>query len=279
MRPRSLVLASVAFAIGSSLLPAAEASVSVAENSPSRVAIPEPQPAVISQAELLRRAQAANEDLYASLHSFVCDESISRTRENLKQTKIRKLDLLTTRVSFENGQELYSDVRQNSSTRADLSAAGGAWSEGEFGTLLRQTQQLLKTQQVTFERLGERDGTPVAYVTFEVSREDSPWVLVVDGRSYKVPFRTEVALEQANGHILSVQRDATEIPSNLFISEIQWSVEMRPTNLAGADWLLPAEGEYAVSYVDSNQRDRNRMTFGNYRRYGSEVALRFDALN
>jgi hypothetical protein len=239
----------------------------------------EPQRSPISNAELLRKAQEANEDLYASLRSFVCDESIWRTRENLKGRKTRNLDTLTTRVSFENGQESYSEVHQNSLSRPDLSSAGGAWSEGEFGTLLRQTQQLLRTEQVVFEGSGERSGTPVAFVSFAVSRDDSPWVLVVDGRSYKIPFRTEIAIEAATGHILSVKRDATEIPPSLYISEIQWSVDMRPTTLAGSSWLLPAEGEYAVSYTDGSQRDRNRMTFGNYRRYGSEVALRFDPVN
>lgn len=234
---------------------------------------------VIAASELLRKAQTANEDLYSSLRSFVCDESVWRTRENLQATKIRNLDTLTTRVSFENGQEMYSDVRQNNVRRPGLESAGGAWSVGEFGTLLRQTQQLLRTQRVTFQGSGEEGGTAVAYVSFQVSREDSPWSLVVDGRSYKIPFRTQVTLELSTGHILAVKRDATDIPQKLYISEIEWSVEMRPTAMAGGSWLLPADGEYAVSYAESNQRDRNRMAFGNYRRYGSETTLRFDAID
>jgi hypothetical protein len=256
---------------------AAEAAAPIGEIAPSPPVQVESNSSAVAEAELLRKAQAANEDLYASLRSFVCDEDVWRTRENLKATKVRNLDVLTARVSFENGQEVYSDVYQDKVRRSGLEAAGGAWSVGEFGTLLRQTQQLLKTQQVTVEGSGDENGTPVAYVSFDVSREDSPWSLVVEGRSYKIPFRTRVTLEVSTGHILSVRRDATALPPRLFISEIEWSVDMRPTPMAGASWLLPAAGEYAVSYAGSNQRDRNRMAFGNYRRYGSESTLRFDA--
>ena len=258
---------------------AAEAAGPMGDIPPSPQVQIEPNASAIAPAELLRRAQTANEDLYASLRSFVCDEDVRRTRENLKATRIRSLDTLTARVSFENGQEVYSDVYQDKVRRSGLEAAGGAWSVGEFGTLLRQTQQLLRTQQVTVEGSGDENGTPVAYVSFETSREDSLWSLVVEGRSYKIPFRTRVTLEVSTGHILSVKRDATELPPRLFISEIEWSVDMRPTTMAGASWLLPAAGEYAVSYAGSNQRDRNRMAFGNYRRYGSETTLRFDAID
>lgn len=233
----------------------------------------------MTDADLLRRVQVANEDLYASLRSFVCDESVVRTRESLTRGKTRKVDTLTTRVSFENGQEQYTDVRQNNIGRSSLSAVGGAWSEGEFGTLLRQTQQLLRTQQVRQENSGDSEGAAVAFLNFAVSQEDSPWILVVEGRSYKLPFRTEVAVERSSGHILSVKREATQIPRELCISGIEWAVNMGATDLAGSSWLLPIRGEYAVSYLESNRRERNEMTFGNYRRYGSEVALRFDPVN
>ena len=230
----------------------------------------------LTDAALLRRVQAANEDLYASLQYFVCGETVVRTRENLNATKVRKLDTLTARVSFENGEEQYSDVRQNRVSRAGFSAAGGAWSEGEFGTLLRQTQQLLKTQQIAVQAITDQGGTSVALLGFDVAGEDSPWTLVVEGRSYKIPFRTEVLVETGSGHILSVKRSALQIPREVVISEIEWAVQLGATNLNGETWLLPSHAEYSVSYARSNRREHNQMSFGNYRRYGAEAALRFD---
>ncbi len=271
------VVMSYAFATNSL---AADVSASVEETQPARQVFGEQKVLTpLDSADLLRQAQSANDEFFSSLQSFVCDENVSRTRENLRQMKTRSLDTLTTRVSFENGQEQYSEVRKNGLKLPDLSAAGGAWSEGEFGTLLHQTQQLLKTQPVVFQGNGEGNEIPVTYVSFDVAQEVSPWILIVEGRSYRIPFHTEVGMETTSGHILSVKRTTAELPRELLISEIEWSVKMGPTSLAGASWLLPVEGEYAVSYANSHRRERNQMTFTNYRRYGSEVALRFDPIN
>lgn len=53
------------------------------------------------------------------------------------------------------------------------------------------------------------------------------------------------------------------------------SVTLRQTRLQGSDWTLPASAEYGVSYAEKNRRELNRITFDHYRRYGSEVAVRF----
>ena len=244
---------------------------------------PEPEPAhpvVVrdaSQADLLSRVRLANEALYENLQSFVCDETVTRMRESLTGTKFHKLDELTTRVSFENGQEQYTDVRQNGAARSSLSAVGGAWSEGEFGTLLRQTEQLLKTQPVQVEASLDPGGRALTSLSFDAGEEESPWTLVVEGRAYKVPFHTEVTIEAATGNIIRVRRTAGHLPSELCISRLEWAVTLAPTTLNGSSWLLPSSGEYAVEYPNSRKVEHSRLSFGNYRRYGSEAALRFDA--
>ena len=229
--------------------------------------------------DLLRKAQSANEDLYNSLQSFVCDEKIRRVRASLDLSNIRPVDTLTARVSFENGNEHYTDVRRNKGPRARLSNVSGAWSEGEFGTLLRQTQQLLKVQQVTSEGLTALDGAPAVVYTFEVSKEQSPWNLIVEGRSYPVPFRTQVWVSETTGQILKVSRVSTWMDPELRISELLWSVSLQMVNLNGAQWLLPTSGEYSVFYEAENRREWNRLNFTNYHRYGSEASLRFTEID
>ena len=109
-----------------------------------QVAIPQP----VLCDDILSKARAANENLYSSLQSFVCHERIERFRGPLNAETGRALDTVTANLSFENGVEHYSDVRQNARPRDGISNLTGAWSEGEFGTLLLQTETLLKTQPV-----------------------------------------------------------------------------------------------------------------------------------
>lgn len=225
--------------------------------------------------DLLARAQLENELLYADLQSFVCDEHIDRYKGRLNGETSRQIDTVTARVSFENGVEHYTDVHQNNRERPALSSLPGAWSEGEFGTLLRQTHALLGTQPVTLKADGELDGAPAAVYTIEVSQQDSPWELVISGTSYKIPFRTDVWVSKETGRILKIERTSTGIPSGMGISELRWSVTLDPVDLEGKTWLLPKTGEYEVQYADARRREWNVMSFSGYHRYGSRVVLHF----
>lgn len=250
---------------------------SVPEEQPDGFNPPSLVPAVPPEqkAELLKLARAANEELYSSLQSFVCNEEMHRFKGRLSGESSREIDTVTARVSFENGVEHYTEIRQNERERGTISSINGAWSTGEFGTLLRQTEVLLKTQAVLFRNYTDMDGTPAAVYAVEVSEAESPWDLEIRSEHFRVPFRTEVWVSRASGEILKLERISTGIPTGMGISEIRWGVTLASVELNGRNWLLPETGKYAVLYEESGRREWNEMTFSNYHRYGSEVALRF----
>ncbi len=229
-------------------------------------------------AGLLARARLANDQVYADLQSFVCAEQIERFKGPVTGENGRHIDSVSARISFENGTEHYTEIRQNNRQRASLSSIAGAWSEGEFGTLLEQTQILLKTRPVLFRTYTDLDGTPVAVYSFEVSEQDSPWDLNIASRDYRIGFRTEMWVSRASGQILQINRTSTSIPPGMGISELHWNVKLKAVELNGRTWLLPDTAKYAVLYEGKGRSEWNTMTFAEYHRYGSEVALRFDAV-
>jgi hypothetical protein len=224
---------------------------------------------------LISRVNETSANIYNNLKSFVCDERIERVRSALNGERERPIDVVTASLSFESGSEEYRNIRQNAVARESMSSIAGAWSEGEFGSLLLQTGQLLRSQPIT--DLGEADenGEKVAIYAFEVGANDSPWQLVIESNSYRVAFRTEIWVSAATGQILRIARRTLTLPAAIRISAIDWSVTLRQTRLQGSDWTLPASAEYGVSYAEKNRRELNRITFDHYRRYGSEVAVRF----
>lgn len=226
--------------------------------------------------DLLARAATANQDLYASLQSFVCSESIERYKGRTGSGDVKHVDTVSVKISFENGTEHYSDVRQKDRPIRDLASLGGAWSEGEFGTLLQQSEQLLRTQRAVIDGAAELNGAPAVLLHFDVAAGDSPWDLEVGGQHYFIPFRTCVWLSEASGDILKITRTSTDIAGRLRIAQIDWSVTLSPVDLNGKQWLLPSTGEYQVIYRDSGRREWNSFTFSGYHRYGAEVKLRFD---
>lgn len=207
--------------------------------------------------ELIARAELANELLYTDLQSFVCDEQIERYKGTLEGDRSRQIDTVTSKVSFENGVEHYSDVKQNNRERPAMSSLPGAWSEGEFGTLLRQTRALLGSQSAVLKGQMEMEGTPAAEYAIEVPESESPWNLVIGGRSYTIPFETDVWISKTSGQILKIERHSTQMAPATGIAELRWAVNLQPTPLDQKTWLLPRSGIYEVKYAASNRRDWN----------------------
>jgi hypothetical protein len=246
-----------------------------ADSIPRSESVPALSTALKEQAQLLEKAHSANDDLYASLKSFVCQEEIQRFRSNLSGSKTHSIDQVSANLSFENGVEHYSDIRQNTHRLPSISAIEGAWSEGEFGTLLQQTAQLLVTQPVVFVAFTTLDASPAAIYRFSVTEEQSPWDLEVGLRHYRIPFTTDVWISTGSGEILKITRKSIAIPETTRISEIDWDVTLDAVDLDGKTWRLPTAAAYSVSYTDANRREWNQMSFSDYRRYGSESSLRF----
>lgn len=225
--------------------------------------------------DLLARAQLENELLYTDLKSFICNEQMERYQAHLNGENPHRIDTVNAKLSFENGVENYSEVRQNNRERPSLSSIPGAWSEGEFGTLLRQTRALLATQAISQQSETNLNGTPAMLYSFQVSGKDSPWDLTVSSQQYRVPFETKVWVSKSSGQIMQIARTSTAMPPDSGISEIQWSVALKPVDLEGKSWLLPNTGSYSVLYARTNHREWNVINFSDYHRYTSRSVIHF----
>jgi hypothetical protein len=244
--------------------------------------IPKPESAAAvstefpAPAELLEKSRLANDDLYSNLKSFVCKEQIQRFKGDIRGSRARSIDRVSANLSFENGVERYSEIRQNSRDLSSISALSGAWSEGEFGTLLQQTAQLMEIQSVAFVESTTLDGIPAAIYRFTVAEQESPWDLEVSSKHYRIPFTTDVWISAQTGEILKITRKSISIPEETRIAEIDWDVTLGAVDLNGKTWRLPTAAAYSVSYAESKRKEWNEMSFSGYRRYGSESFLRFD---
>jgi hypothetical protein len=220
----------------------------------------------------LINAREMNYHLHDSMESFVCQERIDRFRDK----RDHRIDTITAKLSVESGVEKYIDLKRNNRKLRDLAAISGAWSKGEFLTLLKLTEkELLGAPQVSFEgkeRLGERYA---AIYEFAVPLSESSWDLLVSGKWYEVAFRTRVWILESSSQIVKVQRISTEIPAALGISEIRWEVMLNEIDVDGRLRLLPETAEYDVLYSDSH-RFWNSMKFFEYHHYGADVSIHFN---
>jgi hypothetical protein len=220
----------------------------------------------------------ANSITYDNLKSVICREEIHRFKSEASGEHVRLLDTVTANISFESGNEHYSDIRQNSRKRRAISSLDGAWSQGELGTLLSQTLSMLKIRPVTFLRKEKVNGHGTRVYQFDVAAEVSPWDLVIEAQHFRIGYRTTLWASSETGDLLRIERASLDIPEGAHISQLQWTVNLKRVEVNGNNWLVPQAGEYSVLYSDINRRDWNEMTFTGYRRYGADIALRFDTV-
>ena len=232
-----------------------------------------------SDRDVVAKVHAESSLLYSNLESFVCQERIERYRGYRGQTRGEYIDTITSKVSFESGTERYTEVFQNRAQRPSISSISGAWSEGEYGTLLRQTRDLIESKPVRLEERSTIDGEPALVYSFPVDVNSTPWDLDIKRAHYPVPFITRIWVDSENGRVLKIERRSTEIDPRSGIAEIDWSVRLQPVSVSGRQHLLPVAGRYSVSYADTGYREWNEISFADYHRYGAEASLRFDPPN
>lgn len=225
--------------------------------------------------DLIARAQLESELVYTDLQSFVCKEHMDRYKGYIDEDKQHEIDTINAQVSFENGVENYSGIQENDRSRATMSSIPGAWSQGEFGTLLRQTRAFLTTQPIALKGDTELNNVPAVLYAFDVPAEQSTWDLAVGSRQYRIPFRTNIWVSKSSGQIMKIERNTTATPAGSGISAIQWSVVLRPIQLDQKAWLLPSSGEYSVLYENSKRREWNTISFSDYHRYASQSVIHF----
>ncbi len=227
-------------------------------------------------AKVLLSNVVGNRSTSAELKSFVCDEVITRYRLTSGSGRRHNIDRLTAQVSLEKGREDYSRVKQNGHRIPSLRNLKGAWSTGEYATLLEQTLDLLQSRQVTRQDKSLLDNSLVSF-GFEVSVQDSPWLFTFEGgREYKLPFRTKVWVSETSGEIVKILRTATELPPETGIAQLQWEVNLQWINLDGHAYLVPTKGRYEVRYKESSECYWNDLSFSNYNRYSALSKLSFE---
>jgi hypothetical protein len=253
------------------------------EVSPSLMADSSRRPTAITPAprlsgyEILLRGRQASSRIYQQLSSVVCRERIERFKGSPSDVEGRALDVITSDVSMEEGVERYSNIRQNNKSRASISHIGGAWSEGEYSTFLRQTAAVLSSDKIIKMGVITRlNRTPAILFPYDVSQEDSTWDFLVRSKHYLLGFHGEVWISQTTGEVLRIRRTASHVPAGTGISEVDWSVDFGPNDLDGHSFILPSRATYSVAYSRDRHREWNVISFADYHHYGVDITIHYN---
>src|SRR5262249_19432228 len=85
----------------------------------------------------LDKAREAAASFLETLPNYVCKELMTRYQNTSHIVSWQPLDVVSTALVYENGRESYRDISINGKpTKKNIEDLPGAWSTGEFGTVL-----------------------------------------------------------------------------------------------------------------------------------------------
>jgi hypothetical protein len=225
---------------------------------------------------LIRKAAEAALQFTETLPNYVCQEAVSRYESNSRPASFHVLDVVSTDVVYENGKEDYRNITINGRPANKSVEETGAWSTGEFGTLL--IDLFSPATAADFRPNGEDRiaGITAKLYTLDVKRENSHWILHFGSQTYQPAYSGTIWIDPRTARVLRIELEARGLPSGFPTDHVESAVDYQYVRLGGTqDYLLPVHAETLSCQRGTSFCSKNNIDFRNYHKYTGESSIQF----
>src|SRR5262249_28733417 len=173
----------------------------------------------------------------------VCQELTTRYISETRVPNWSVIDVIGADLVYEDGKESYRNLTINGKSTKKPPEESGAWSTGEFGTILEQiyypgAAQFKWTQDENIIR------RPSSVYDFSVDRERSTWKVSVPGQYIMPAYKGSVWIEKDGAHTLRIEMQGRQIPEAFPLITVETAVDYDYVTLGTPDkFLLPTHAE------------------------------------
>jgi len=230
-----------------------------------------------SQDPFIRKAQEAALNFTETLPNYVCQEMISRYQSESRPANWQAQDVVSMEVVYENGKEDYRNLAINGRpVKQNIEELSGAWSTGEFGTVLIDLFSPATNAQFRYNHDSRIGGITAKMYDFDVRREGSHWNIKMGGQSYVPAYSGSVWIDPATSRVLRIEMQARGFPSDFPTDDVESATDYQYVRLGGAEqYILPVHAETLSCQRNSNFCSRNAIDFRNYHKYTGESTITF----
>jgi hypothetical protein len=227
--------------------------------------------------DMIRKATDAALDFTETLPSYVCQERMARYQSETHPARFEPQDVLSLNVVYENGKESYRDLQINGrATNKTLEDSGGAWSTGEFGTVLIDLFHPATAAEFHYQRESRTAGITAKLYDFNVTHDHSHWDVKVGGQSYSPAYRGSVWIDPQTGRVLRIEKEAYGFPSAFPVDHAESATDYQYVRLGDANqYLLPVHAENLMCERGTNNCSKIVIDFANYHKYAGESTITF----
>ena len=191
---------------------------------------------------VIARAAEAAESFTETLPNYVCQQFTSRYQNQSHVTSWQAIDVVSAEVVYENGRESYRNLKINDKpVKKGMEELSGAWSTGEFGTLLRDIFFSSETAaEFHFRKDSTVAGMAAALYDFKVEHENSHWHVQVASQSVFPAYKGSVWIDKKNGRVLRIEMQARNVPSEFPLDTVETVADYEYVRIGGAQQFSTA---------------------------------------
>lgn len=236
-----------------------------------------PERPVNSRQAFIEKAREVAATFIEGLPNFVCNEVVTRYLSETRVASWAVQDVISSEVVYENHKESYRNLVINGKASKKPPEESGAWSTGEFGTILANllapgtAADFKYVEDATITRL------PASVYDYEVARPRSSWKIWVPGQYILPAYKGSVWFDKQNAHVLRIEMQAREIPPEFPRISVETAVDYEYITLGTPEkFLLPVRAEVLSCARGSNECERNVIEFRNYHKFTGESTIKYN---
>jgi hypothetical protein len=237
---------------------------------------PPPPPANPRQA-FIEKAREMAGSFVEGLPNYVCQENTTRYASETRVPSWNVIDVVSAEVVYENGKESYRNLQINGKASKKPPEESGAWSTGEFGTILANLFSPGTDAAFKFAQDDTIAHIAASVYDFQVTRPRSSWKIWVPGQYILPAYKGSVWIDKRTAHALRIEMQAKDIPEEFPRISVETAVDFDYISLGTPEkFLLPVHAEVLSCARGSNECDRNVIDFRNYHKFTGESTIKFN---
>ena len=234
-------------------------------------------PALTPRQAFVEKARGVAVAYVEGLPNYVCQEVTTRYVSETRQPNWQMIDNVSAEVVYENRKETYRNVAINGKPTKKAPEETGAWSTGEFGTILRNLFEPGTDADFKYAEDDTIERQSASVYKFAVERLRSSWKIWVPGQYILPAYKGSVWIDKQNANVLRIEMQADEIPPEFPRIAVETAVDYDYITLGTTEkFLLPVHAEVLSCARGSNECERNVIEFRNYHKFTGESTIKFN---
>jgi hypothetical protein len=226
---------------------------------------------------LIDRAREEAVNFVEGLPNYVCNENTTRYVSEGHVTDWHAIDVVTLELVYEGGKEDYRNIQINGKPVKGKVEDTGAWSTGEFGTILVDLMSPYTNAKFHYVKDASLGGFSTSLYDFTVERQNSHWHVVFAAQSILPSYKGSIWVDKKSARVVRIEMQATNIPHDFPEDTIETAVDYGFISLGAEEkFFLPTQAEILSCERGVNACGRNVIEFRNYHRFTGETKIIFD---